>query len=233
MDGFHVGCAGFSGPRGRYFRWLDTWELSAREERVTPRTLGKWRATSPEGARFVPRVSGAVADAGFQGPDAEAAWSTTLACCRKLGADVVLLRTDPSFRPSAANRAALREFFGAEGRCADGLRVAWWAEGLWSYDDHLELCAELGMLPAIDPLGLDDGDDPPTGGPIYWRLMGRRGLASGFSDHELEILLDRVQACSGGYLVFTAPQMMKDARRFALLVGVDAPGGEHEQARPA
>lgn len=224
MDGFHVGCAGFKGPRARYFRSLDAWELSQRDERVTPRTLGKWRSAAPEAARFVPRVSASVVDAGFVGDEAEAGWAHTLACTERLGADVALLRTDPSFRPSAENRAAVRAFFGAADRCPEGLRIAWWAEGLWSSDDHAELCAELGLLPAIDPLGLDDDDEPPPGDTVYWRLMGRTGLVSGFSDHELDVLLDRLHGRSGGYLFFTAPQMMRDARRFAELVGVDAPG---------
>lgn len=225
MDTLHVGCAGFVGPRDRYWRFLDAWELGEKEERTTLKTMGRWRGSAPERARFVPRVCASVADAGFDGEEAEAGWARTLACAERLGASTLLLRTGSHFRPTAEHRAAMYDFFNAEGRLPAGLQVAWWAEGLWAYDDHLELCAALQLTPAIDPLGLEDDEAPPAGAAIYWRLMGRKGLSGSFSDYDLDVLMGHLEGRTRGYVVFTTPQMMRDARRFAALAGVDPADG--------
>ena len=225
MDTLHVGCSGFVGPRDRYWRFLDAWELGQKEERTTLKTLGRWRGTAPERARFVPRVCASVAAAGFAGEEAEAGWARTLACAERLGAGTVLLRTGSDFRPTSEHRAAMYGFFNVEGRLPEGLSVAWWAEGLWAYDDHLELCTALQLTPAIDPLGLDDDETPPPGAEVYWRMMGRKGLSGGFSDYDLDVLLGHLEGRTRGYVVFTTPQMMRDARHFAELAGVDPADG--------
>ncbi len=224
MDALHVACSGFVGSRDRYWKFLDAWELSPEEERTSLKVLGRWRAQAPEAARYVPRVCSSVVAAGFAGEEAEAGWARTLACAERLGADTVLLRTGGDFRPTSVHRAAMDAFFGAEGRRPEGLRVAWWAEGLWSYDDHLALSADLGLVPAVDPLGLEPDELPPAGPEIYWRLMGRRGLANRFSDYDLDVLLGHLEGRSGGHIVFTTRQMLRDARRLAELVGLDPPG---------
>ncbi len=219
MNGLHVGCAGYDGRLDLYFRALDTRELGEHEERVSVKTLGRWRSAAPESARFIPRVSASVVASGFLGEEANAGWVHTLATVERLVADTVLLRTRAGFRPTEANREALHSFFTGD-RVPEGLTVAWWVEGLWDHEEHLSLCEELGIVPALDPLVLDDDETLPPGPLCYWRVLGRRGLGGALSAHELDQLCSH---CEGrvGHVVFGAPQMMRDARRFAAMVGAE------------
>ena len=99
-------------------------------------------------------------------------------------------------------------------------RIAWLAEGLWESqpDDVKGICADTGMIQVSDPLGLEDLDDLPRGTSIYWRLLGRRGLRSGFSDYELENLLELVMSRDDGHISFSSPGMLAEAKRFARIL---------------
>lgn len=230
---FHVGCLGFRGPKARYFKRLNVWELAQSELKARPATLRKWRAEAPAGVQFVAPVDPGVAAANFVGPEAEAAWARTVAVAEALGAAVVLLRTPSAFRPSAGNRAAFEAFF----KDRAGPRVAWWAEGLWEGQPEVRdaLCAATGLIPVADPLA-DDEDEPlPTvGDQFFWRVRGRMGLSGRLSDYDLDVLLDRAeQQGRSGYVLFTQPDMLRDAQRLAEMLGVDpneAPGADEPTA---
>ncbi len=216
MD-IQVACVGYTGPHDAYWRSLGARELGPGDEQLPLKTLSRWRSKAPETARFVPRVCSSVSEGAFRGDEVEAGWAHTLAQVERLGASTLLLRTPPSFRPTGENRDALRAFFSA-GRRPEGLEVAWWAEGLWDHEDHVGLCKEVDLVPAVDPLALDDDEPLPDGARFYWRLMGRKGLAGRFGDWDLDQLVGHAEGRSG-HVVFTAPQMMRDARRFAVLAG--------------
>lgn len=182
---------------------------------VKTTTLERSRADAPDQAEFVVSVAPGVVSSGFVGERAEQAWATTLGWVNAVGAETVLLRTPPEFRPTRANRDALSRFVAA--RIESVGRIAWQAEGLWESqpDDVHGVCADTGLVPVADPLGLDDLDDLPRGDTIYWRLMGRRGLRSGFSDYELDQLMDLLLTRRDGHLCFSAASMLGEARRFA------------------
>ena len=74
------------------------------------------------------------------------------------------------------------------------IQCAWWAEGLWESDPESTdaLCTETGLVRVVDPLGLDDDAELPSGSVAYWRLMGRRGMTGRFTDYEMEQLADMV-----------------------------------------
>lgn len=187
-------------------------ELDDRPD-VRLRTYRRWQGEGPAGG-FVPRVPRALADAGFAGEAAVEAWTQTEAIAESLGATQVLLRTPSSFRPTAANRQALIDFFSAR---TAALPVAWWADGLWESqtEDFLATCAASGLRPVIDPLAWDEDEPFPAGDNFYWRLLGRMGMSGRYSDYDFDRLLDLADERSGT-IVFTHPRMRPDAVRLAL-----------------
>jgi len=191
------------------------WEqgLSAFElNQQNSKTLRRWSHEAPEGVRFILPLEPGLLSAGFKGPQAEEAWDRSLKVAKRLPTDLLLLRTPAHFRPTKENREALKAFFGARLK-GSGLRLAWWAEGLWEglEEEWFTLCEELGVTPILDPLAMED--DPPLEGDFYWRLMGRRGMSAGFSDYDLERLLEWSTGRSG-VVLFSHSTMLRDAKRF-------------------
>ncbi|MCA9528397.1 MAG: DUF72 domain-containing protein [Myxococcales bacterium] len=212
---------GFRGPHARYFGELPVLELPPLDH-VRLGTFTRWRKEVPAEARFVPRVPDAVALAGFVGDEAAAGWERTRAIASRLRAELVLLRTPSTFRPTAENRAAMKAFFAD--RAGDPFQVAWWADGLWESQPEArdEVADAAGLIPVVDPLALDDDEPLPAGAQFYWRLLGRLGLSGRYSDHDLYKLLELAQGRDSGVIVFTSARMRPDALRFH---GMVAAGG--------
>lgn len=221
MKTLYVGCAVQTGPQRKYWKHFGALEVEARiVETMKASTAARWRAEAPPHASFVPVVPPALAAAHFAG-DALAVWKRTLAISDALGAHTVLLHTPSSFRPTRDNRERLVDFIGSHR--PEGLTVAWWAEGLWESqpEDRDAVCAAAGIVPAVDPLGLDDEDEDaelPGGDVVYWRLMGRKGLTGRYTDFEVDTLLALAGERAGGHIMFTTPPMIGEARRFASLL---------------
>lgn len=220
MNTLHVGCAVQTGPHRKYWKDFDALEVEARiVATIKPATAARWRAEAPDRATFVPVTPPELAAGHFTGSALDA-WTRTLAVAEALAARTVLLHTSSAFRPTADNARRLAAFV-AEHR-PEGLTVAWWAEGLWegAAEMRAALCAEAGLVAAVDPLGFDEDDDEPLpeGARVYWRLMGRKGLSSRYTDFELDTLLALADEREGGHIVFTAPTMHGDARRFARML---------------
>ncbi len=217
MKTLQVGCAVQTGPRRKYWKDFDALEVDARiVSTIKSSTAARWRAEAPAHATFVPVTPPALAAGRFTGPALDA-WTRTLAVAEALGAGTVLLHTPSAFRPTADNAARLAAFV-AEHR-PEGIDIAWWAEGLWEGvpDMRAALCAKAGLIAAVDPLGHDEDDDEPLpeGARIYWRLMGRKGLSSRYTDFEIDTLLALADERESGHIVFTAPTMHGDAKRFS------------------
>lgn len=211
MNSITTGCRIQTGPNRKYWKHFGVLEIDARVvATMKDGTADRWRKEAPDGALFVPVV--ALSDFGA---DSVARWRRAMAVAARLGAETVLLHTSARFRPTVANRKALVRFMAAER--PEDIAVAWWADGLWEGqpEDRDALCAEAGLLPAIDPLSLDDDEEPPPGERIYWRLMGRKGLVPRYTDYEITTLADLVADRTAGHVIFTAPTMLPDARRFA------------------
>lgn len=225
MSRIRVACAGFKGHLSAYWRELDALELSDDQSRARGAAQTKWRAAAPADVRFVPRLAQEIAAVGFRGPVAEAWWTRGLAIAQRLGADTVLLRTAPDFRPTAENRHALIDFFANRRR--PGVNVAWRAEGLWDGqpEERNAICAEAGLIPVVDPLGIEPElleAELPAGEHVYWRLLGRPGGGTRFSESDLEQIIGLLEGRTSGYVVFGAGWMTGDARRLRALLTVNA-----------
>jgi len=181
---------------------------------MTRKTLARWRRQAPETAEFVPFVSPAVAAAGFCGTAAEAAWDATREVVEILRAKTLVLRTPSSFRPTAENKARFRAFW--DGRLPEGVSLAWWPEGLWDGQPEVrdEICTELGLIPVVDPVAMEDDDPMPSGPAFYWRLRGGKGLQPGFTDYQLDQLMHLAAERERGHVVFTDAAMNRDAQNF-------------------
>ncbi len=213
MTSLHVSCLGLSGGQGRYWSRFTSLELPEDAvQRMTKKTLARWRRQAPESADFVPFVSPAVAAAGFRGEAAEAAWAATREVVEILRAKTVVLRTPPGFRPTVENKARFRTFW--TDRLPEGVTLAWWAEGLWEGQPEVrdEICADLGLIPVVDPIAMEDDDPLPTGPRFYWRLRGGKGLQPSFTDYQLDQLMDFAAERERGHIVFTDVAMNRDAQ---------------------
>ncbi|MHB8513744.1 MAG: DUF72 domain-containing protein, partial [Actinomycetota bacterium] len=93
------------------------------------------------------------------------AWERTDAMVRALKAKVVLLRTPPSFKKTAANALALEHFVAHAAR--PGLEIAWEYSSGWPESDALATCERLGLIPVVD---LNAKSFPP--GDLYARFTG-------------------------------------------------------------
>lgn len=221
MTRIRVGCNGYKGQLSGYWRELDALELSDDQSRAKSATQTRWRAAAPEDVRFVPRVPVEIALVDFQGPVAEAWWTRCVTVAQRVGADTIFLKTSADFRPTTVNRRALVDFFAP--RRKPGLQVAWRAEGLWDGqpEDRDAVCAEAGLIPVVDPLGMDPDavdEELPAGETVYWRLLGRHGGGTRFSESDLERLVERLQDRTSGYVIFGHGTMMNDARRLRALL---------------
>lgn len=234
MSRIRVACAGYKGQLGAYWRDLDALEMSEAQSQAKAATHTRWRANAPSDAHFIPRLPLALEQVTFAGPVAEAWWTRAVEVATRLGADTLLLRTTPEFRPTTVHRRALIDFFAPRRRA--GLTVAWRAEGLWDGqpEDRNAVSAEAGLVPVVDPLGIDDEDldDPdgalPGGERVYWRLLGRPGGGTRFSESDLERIIEMLAGRTAGYVVFGAGWMTGDARRLRALMDV----GTTESAAP-
>ena len=227
MSRIRVGCAGWTGRAGAYWKAFDVLELSEAQTRARGPTQRRWRGRAPSDAEIVPQLLPDAALASFQGPVAEKAWTAALHAVERLGARTLLVRTPTQFRPSRENRDALVEFF-ARPR-PEGLTVVWRAEGLWDGqpEDRNAVCERAGLVPVLDPLALDEDDlmDPevlPPGPFVYWRLLGRPGGGTRFSEMHFDRLAGLLESRTSGIVVFGAAVKAGDARRFRTLLQLDS-----------
>jgi len=238
-----VGCCGFAGARGRYFRAFRVVEVQSTFYQP-PRleTVRRWREEAPEGFEFTlkawqlithepssptyRRLRTRLDEAQKRQAGAfrwteltRHAWEVTAAVARALEADKVLFQCPASFGPTAENLERMRRFFGEIRR--EGVTCLWEPRGGWPPEQVAELCRELGLVHCVDPFK----DTPVTEGLRYFRLHGVGGYRHRYSDAELRRLL--LKCCGGAgeaYCMFNNISMFEDARRFLELAGDTARG---------
>ena len=213
-----VACVTDRGVSEGYWKRFRCYEMSHSDLRAKPSALRKWRETAPEGAEFIARLDPQVALDLFQGDRAEELLRHAQLRCEALGASALLLHTPATFRPSREHIDALRAFANRFDRPCP---IAWRADGLWEESDtYFELCAELELIPVIDPLMWDEDEELPQGQRYYWRVLGGQGLTPRVSDFDLDRLLDLCEQTEAeGWVVFSSPRMEREAKRFRVMAG--------------
>lgn len=143
------------------------------------------------------------------------AWAATLEAQRALRATAILFQCPASFRATAGNAAAMREFFAAIDR-PPGVRLLWEPRGPWPDELVLGLCRELGLLHAVDPF-VRPSLTPEL---LYWRLHGNRSHYARYSDEELLQIIDWLprDPAIDAYVLFNNIPRLKDVKRFQELL---------------
>jgi uncharacterized protein YecE (DUF72 family) len=144
------------------------------------------------------------------------AWKRTLESARVLGSRVILFQCPARFTPTPENKQNLRAFFREVNRARatwpvrERLTFAWEPRGAWAAEEIRELCEELGLVQAVDPLQ----QIPATAGLGYFRLHGKTGYRYRYTDDDLKRLLELVRSLPACYVLFNNISMLADARRF-------------------
>jgi len=238
-----VGVCGFCLPQGevfRRFRLLETQQTFYWPPQL--KTAKKWRATAPSDFEFTVKAFQAITHPGtsptyrrtrlstaqreqcghFRDTQiVRDAWKTTAAIAAALESKIVVFQCPPKFDAREDHVTQLRWFFHWIERGT--LRLAWEPRHVsWSVDLVTELCQELDLIHAVDPLE----QASLFGTPRYYRLHGKsRGdfrydYNHVYTDEQLQEIL---ASCIRGptYCVFNNIQMATDVERFERLLNAN------------
>ena len=203
-----------------------------------PKTLEKWRQQGPPDFEFTMkawqvithfgtsrtyrRLRRPFSDAeraeagGFRVNDTTlSAWSTTLDCARTLRATAILFQCPASFRASDENASAMRRFFAKIDR-PENVKLLWEPRGPWPDELVRSLCADLGLVHAVDPF-IRRSLTPEL---LYWRLHGNRSHYANYTDDELRQIIAWLPSDPSvdAYVLFNNIPRVKDVRRFQELL---------------
>jgi uncharacterized protein YecE (DUF72 family) len=234
-----AGVCGFCLPQAELFRRFRL--LEVQQKFYWPpqvKTVERWRRTAPGDFEFTlkafqaithPATSPTYRRTKFSSDEraqcggfcdtqvVREAWQLTLTLADALEANVVVFQCPPKFDASDQNVGRLRRFF--EWADRHRLRFAWEPRhDSWTRELVRELCQELELIHAVDPLEQDD----VYGSPRYLRLHGkalggfRYDYGRVYSDDELAEIYARCQP-GPTYCLFNNKQMASDTERFLSL----------------
>lgn len=228
-----VGLCGFTIGAAAYFETFRVVEVQQTFYDPPPAsTLERWRGQAPPAFEFTMKAWQVITHAGtsrtyrrlvspftqrqkeeaggFRLNDTVmAAWTTTLACAKRLRATAILFQCPASFRPTDENAEAMRRFFDAIER-PSGIRFLWEPRGPWSDVLVLSLCREIGLVHAADPFIRSS----LTAEVTYWRLHGNGSHSASYTDEELDQLRRWLPSGSEAYVMFNNIPRVGDAKRF-------------------
>lgn len=142
-------------------------------------------------------------------PLVQEAWETTRVMAQTLDARIILFQCPASFTPTQEHQDNLRRFF--EDTEPRDFLFAWEPRGDWPRELVGELCHDLDLIPAGDPLAT-----PPLPGRLaYFRLHGRGGYRYTYTDDDFTELAELLPGYKEAYVLFNNSSMWDDARRFA------------------
>ncbi len=145
-------------------------------------------------------------------------WERSLQCAAVLNATALLFQCPASFSPEPNNVDRMRRFFERIRRPA--ARLLWEPRGRpWVAKRSLALalCRDLDLVHVVDPFVTM----PDPAQPIYWRLHGKSGPRSAYTEPQLQELarmLTGVENPAPAYVMFNNMPRVGDAKRFARLL---------------
>lgn len=222
--------------RAKYFKELTYLELSGLfAGPLKPSVIAKWAAIAPKGSiglvapwvlthRKAPKAEklwahdATVGDFRDSAPG-RVALVELASAVSQLGASHVIFRSPSLFAASAANRDALKKFFGeiATEEALGATRV-WLPDGLWDLRTAIAVAKELDVLCAFDPLVRDPGQPPEVHydldvSALYLRIagLGRSGPLRTERQDDLVVLLEHYENVPAT-IAFESPSRWQDAR---------------------
>jgi uncharacterized protein YecE (DUF72 family) len=230
MGHVFIGCDHIVGRKVAFFEHVSAVEIqeTARGD-VTDRALSRWRTDSPKGFCFVMHAVRGVGsvmgtrspewlgDADIEGggllrdtPAVLAAWAETVRLAGKLRPKLVLVRTPAAFTPTPTNRARV-EWFARELVPQIDAAVAFEPHGLWQPETWVPWARELGLVPVFDPY-VEPDLAITAGGTVMLTVYDPFGPKTGFSDYEVEELLERIEPAQRAIIIFRGQRQYRDAR---------------------
>jgi len=227
-----VGLCGWTVAQSRYVREFTLLEVQQTfYEPPTDVLLEKWRSTVPSSFEFTMKAWQVVTHEGTSPtyrrmkhelpPESRAqlggfrltepvlrGWERTLQCARILGASAVLLQCPRSFTPTTDHVSRMRAFLETVQR--PDAQLIWEPRGNWPDALLAELCRDLELVHAVDPMQRDTVTPDHT----YFRLHGTSGSRHVHSDDELRRLRDLVDGRPSAYVLFNNLPRVGDAERF-------------------
>lgn len=233
----YVGCTGF-GPQG--LGLLNRVSLvEVQESFIQPprrATLQRWRNAAPAGVCFSLRAwqvitygpsspawsrQPAAARAGaeqcgfFQEtPCVQDGYRAMLECAERLQAHVILFDTPACFTPTREHRRLIVNFFRGAARL-EGVDMAWAPRGIWSVEEVAEICSEVDLVHAVDPLAAGSW---PAGRVAYLKLESPH-----YSEGDILSLADGLEGFERAFCVFSGSRALRDAERLAAQLNLDEP----------
>ena len=171
MARLYIGLTRLRGKLSRFASKYDLVEITPVDEPLPKAAkLARWREEVPPSFAFSVVLPNAVASFDRTGAYGEALSRSRDAIAR-LQAQVVVLRTPASLRPTQANRNRIAKL--REKLPADGLIAAWEPLGIWEPEDVLETGRATGWLPVFDAT-----QDPLPPGPVAYTRLRALGMST-------------------------------------------------------
>ncbi len=171
-------------PGRKYATALRFAELSLRAPLPRAGTLNAWRAALPEGFDLALRAPRAciVSPLGPLRVDAkvESALAWVLDAADALQARAVVLPTPADLAPGKRSRELLTAY-AARLRRSSGRHYVWAPSGVWEPEETNQLCADLDLVRAFDPLQMQRPQ-----GPVVYAQLCAMGHRSSFSQAALD-----------------------------------------------
>ena len=230
-----LGMCGFTIGAATYYRQFRVVEVQQTFYDPPPdATLQRWRAQAPADFEFTMKAWQVITHLGtsrtyrrLKSPFSETerleagafrstpmvfrAWERTVRCAAILRATCILFQCPASFRATDDNVSAMRTFFAAIERPRD-MKLMWEPRGPWPDDLVRTLCADLGLIHAVDPF-IRPSLTPEL---LYWRLHGNKSHYARYTDEELMQIDAWLRGASGAeaYVLFNNVPRIHDVRRF-------------------
>jgi len=236
---WNIGCAGFHMKVEEYVERFGAVEVQ--ETFFDPpglRALGRWRRKAPAGFSFALRAWQLIthpADTpgyrlvrrplppqeaggyGFFRPGEPVlrAWEAVREAAEALQARAIVFRTPASFTPTRENLRNMDRFFSCLDR-RGGWHLVWDPEGVWNEREVAARCADLGLVPAQDPL-LSAIEPGPA---FYFRMKTKVRGRGVYGPDDFHRILETAGETDGedrreGFVIWdTTPRPDRDAGRF-------------------
>ncbi len=204
-------------PGHKYAQALRFAELALHAPLPKPATLAGWREKLPQGFQLAlraPRASVVGKSGPLRGdPTLDSSFAWLLQAADALAVRAVVLPTPSELTPGARSRELLAAYVARLPR-TPGRSYVWAPAGLWETDETNDLCTQLDLVRAFDPLEM-----PRPAGDIVYAQLRAMGHRSSFSPAALQDALETIAdaPASEVFISVDAPRSFDIARRIVQL----------------
>jgi uncharacterized protein YecE (DUF72 family) len=139
------------------------------------------------------------------------AWLRTVEFAKALGVKKIVFQSPASFHPSDDHIQNLKQFF--KRMTPHPFTLIWEPRGKWEGREVKRVCAELDLIPCLDPFE----ETSIQGDLLYTRLHGREGYRYTYPEIEMKQLIRIGKSYSQAYFMFNNMSMYEDAQQFRKL----------------